>query len=568
MEKDDFIPLFETKRMKGRFIYRLFALSIFVSIVLVWVYRAINIPSEYGSRLVWMMMFAAELWFGLYWILTQSVRWNKIYRVPFKERLSQRFEEELPCVDVFVCTADPTIEPPIMVINTVLSVMAYDYPPEKLSVYLSDDAGSQITFYALLEASRFSKQWLPYCKKYNVEPRSPAAYFSAFPQKDDADQASEYYLIKNLYADMENRIELASRAGRVSQEAQAGHGGFLNWHSYFSKGDHDTILQILINGDNSDDKDVEGCSLPTLVYLAREKRPRHFHNFKAGAMNALIRVSSEISNAPIILNVDCDMYSNNSQAVRDALCFFMDERQGNEIAFVQFPQNYENVTKNDLYGNSLLIIAQVDFCGIDGHGGPLYVGSGCFHRRETLSGAKYSKEGLAKLTRERPIKFKENIHELEERLKFLANCQFEENTEWGDEIGVKYGCPTEDVISGLSIQCRGWKSAYYNPEKMAFLGVAPTTLDQTLVQQKRWSEGDLQIFISKYSPVWYGVGRIKLGHIMAYCIYCLWSPNCLATIYYCIIPSLHLLKGIPLFPQISSLWFLPFHICNLHVIKV
>lgn len=28
--------------------------------------------------------------------------------------------------------------------------------------------------------------------------------------------------------------------------------------------------------------------LPTLVYLAREKRPQHPHNFKAGAMNALV----------------------------------------------------------------------------------------------------------------------------------------------------------------------------------------------------------------------------------------------------------------------------------------
>lgn len=87
-------------------------------------------------------------------------------------------------MDVFVCTADPTIEPPIMVVNTVLSVMAYDYPPEKLAVYLSDDAGSELTFYALLEASRFAKHWLPFCKKFKVEPRSPAAYFSTFDRDD------------------------------------------------------------------------------------------------------------------------------------------------------------------------------------------------------------------------------------------------------------------------------------------------------------------------------------------------------------------------------------------------
>lgn len=87
----------------------------------------------------------------------------------------------MPVVDVFVCTADPTIEPPMMVINTVLSVMAYDYPTEKLSVYLSDDGGSILTFYALFEASKFAKHWLPFCKRFNVEPRSPSAYFKSMP---------------------------------------------------------------------------------------------------------------------------------------------------------------------------------------------------------------------------------------------------------------------------------------------------------------------------------------------------------------------------------------------------
>lgn len=99
-------------------------------------------------------------------------------------------------MDVFVCTADPTVEPPMMVINTVLSVMAYDYPTEKLSVYLSDDAGSELTFHALLEASHFSKHWLPYCKKYRVEPRSPAAYFGSEPQLLDANHAQNFASIK------------------------------------------------------------------------------------------------------------------------------------------------------------------------------------------------------------------------------------------------------------------------------------------------------------------------------------------------------------------------------------
>lgn len=68
-----------------------------------------------------------------------------------------------------------------------------------------------------------------------------------------------------------------------------------------------------------------------------------------------IRVSSKISNGPIILNLDCDMYSNNSLAVHDALCFFLDEEKSHEVAFAQYPQHFENITKNDVYSNSLRV---------------------------------------------------------------------------------------------------------------------------------------------------------------------------------------------------------------------
>jgi len=117
-------------------------------------------------------------------------------------------------------------------------------------------------------------------------------------------------------------------------------------------------------------------------------------------------------------------------------------------------------------------------------------------------------------------------------------------------MGLKYGCPVEDVITGLSIQCKGWKSIYYNPQREGFLGVSPQTLSQALVQHKRWSEGDFQIFLSKYCPFVYGHGRIKLGLQMCYSTYCLWAPNSLPTLYYVIIPSVCLLNGISLFPSV------------------
>ncbi|XP_061353157.1 cellulose synthase-like protein E1 [Gastrolobium bilobum] len=555
MGSGEYSPLFETRRGRGRLIYRTFAISLFVSICFIWVYRLSHITRN-GEDGKWacLGLLGAELWFGFYWVLTQALRWNLVFRQPFKNRLSQRYENRLPRVDIFVCTADPEIEPSMMVINTVLSVMAYDYPAEKTSVYLSDDAASEITFYAMLEASTFAKHWVPFCKRFNVEPRSPAAYFNSEPN-----QTKELEAIKKLYNEMERRIEDATKLGGVPKEARLKHKGFSQWDSYSSRRDHDTILQILLHkNDPNNSKDVDGFVLPTLVYLAREKRPQYHHNFKAGAMNSLLRVSSNISNGKIILNVDCDMYSNNSQTVRDALCFFMDEEKGHEIAFVQYPQHYENVTKNDLYGSILLSASEVEFHGADGYGGPLYIGTGCFHKRDSLCGMKFSDQYRNDWKSEDDQFIEAIFQELEEKSRALASCTYEENTLWGKEIGLKYGCPVEDVITGLSIQCQGWKSVYCNPPRGAFLGVAPTTLSQALVQHKRWSEGHFQILFSKYSTVWYALGRINFGLQMGYCIYGLWAPNCLATLYYCIIPSLYLLKGIPLFPKMSSPWFIPF----------
>jgi len=52
------------------------------------------------------------------------------------------------------------------------------------------------------------------------------------------------------------------------------------------------MLQILIDGTDPTAVDDEGQPLPTLAYLAREKRPQYHHNFKAGAMNALVVLPS------------------------------------------------------------------------------------------------------------------------------------------------------------------------------------------------------------------------------------------------------------------------------------
>ncbi|RVW87226.1 Cellulose synthase-like protein E6 [Vitis vinifera] len=125
-------------------------------------------------------------------------------------------------------------------------------------------------------------------------------------------------------------------------------------------------------------------------------------------------------------------------------------------------------------------------------------------------------------------------------------------------MGLKYDCVVEDTITGLSIQCRGWKSMYFNPERKGFLGVAPTTLLQSLVQHKRWSEGNLQIFLSRHCPLIFGYRKVPLKLQLSYSIYNLRAAYYLAMLYYVAVPYLCLLGGISLFPEIWSLWVLPF----------
>jgi len=73
-----------------------------------------------------------------------------------------------------------------------------------------------------------------------------------------------------------------------------------------------------------------------------------------------------MSNAPFILTLDCDMYTNNSEALRQAMCFFLDPKTGHQFAFVQFPQGFNGITKNDLYANDHLRICYVSIiCTFD-----------------------------------------------------------------------------------------------------------------------------------------------------------------------------------------------------------
>ena len=133
------------------------------------------------------------------WVTAQAFRMYPTDRQVFVEHLEQYVKEnDYPGLDVFICTADPYKEPPMSVVNTALSVMTYDYPTEKLSVYVSDDGGSKLTLFAFMEAARFAAHWLPYCRKNKVVERCPKAHFgssnpSRFPETDQI-KVNNYFI--------------------------------------------------------------------------------------------------------------------------------------------------------------------------------------------------------------------------------------------------------------------------------------------------------------------------------------------------------------------------------------
>lgn len=65
------------------------------------------------------------------------------------------------------------------VVSTALSALAFDYPAEKLSVYVSDDGGADVTLFAFMEGARFARHWLPFCRENGVKERSPEAFFAS-----------------------------------------------------------------------------------------------------------------------------------------------------------------------------------------------------------------------------------------------------------------------------------------------------------------------------------------------------------------------------------------------------
>jgi len=87
--------------------------------------------------------------------------------------------------------------------------MAFEYPAGKLSVYVSDDGGADVTLFAFMEGARFARHWLPFCRENGVQVRSPEVFFASSSSSSgcsagggDADKLKVLNSLCILYIDM------------------------------------------------------------------------------------------------------------------------------------------------------------------------------------------------------------------------------------------------------------------------------------------------------------------------------------------------------------------------------
>ncbi|KAM0832060.1 hypothetical protein ACQ4PT_065132 [Festuca glaucescens] len=121
---------------------------------------------------------------------------NPAKRIPDMAALADQYgssgDVNLPGIDVFVTTVDPVDEPILYTVNTILSILATDYPVDMYACYLSDDGGTLVHYEAIVEVASFAVLWVPFCWKHCVEPRSPENYFGMKTQPCAGGMAGEF----------------------------------------------------------------------------------------------------------------------------------------------------------------------------------------------------------------------------------------------------------------------------------------------------------------------------------------------------------------------------------------
>lgn len=121
------------------------------------------------------------------------------------------------------------------------------------------------------------------------------------------------------------------------------------------------------------------------------------------------------------------------------------------------------------------------------------------------------------------------------------------------QVGWQYGSTTEDVLTGLVIHARGWRSVYCIPDPPAFLGCAPVGGPTVMTQQKRWATGLLEILMGRKSPILaLFISRLKFRQCLAYVWIFSWGLRSIPELCYALLPAYCVITNSSFLPQVRT----------------
>ncbi|KAL7225269.1 hypothetical protein ACSBR1_020617 [Camellia fascicularis] len=192
------------------------------------------------------------------------------------------------------------------------------------------------------------------------------------------------------------------------------------------------------------------------------------------------------------------------------MCFHLDPEISRSLGFVQYPQMFYNVSKNDIYDNQSRSTYKMKWQGMDGLRGPLFTGTGYYLKRKALYGTP-NQEG--------------------------------------------YACDSllESTFTGYLLHCKGWRSVYLYPKRPCFLGYTTIDMKDAMFQIMKWCSGLFQVAFLRFSPLAYGMSRMSILQSMCYGSITFAPLHSISFLIYGTIPQLCFFNGIPLYPKVNSL---------------
>ncbi|WOH05750.1 hypothetical protein DCAR_0625171 [Daucus carota subsp. sativus] len=193
----------------------------------------------------------------------------------------------------------------------------------------------------------------------------------------------------------------------------------------------------------------------------------------------------------------------------------------------------------------------------------MYGGTNCFHRRKVIYGLspdhnittgelsdldlrrKFGKSSMMKVSAAEILSVspssKGALSSFVEDAHCVAGCDYEYGTCWGHR---------EDVLTGLEIHRKGWRSMHCTTDPASFLGCAPSTGPDTMIQTKRWATGLLEVLFSSKSPITATInGNLQFRQCLAYMWVLSWGLWSIPELVYSLLPAYCIISGSHFLPE-------------------